>query len=922
MKFKTIVLLLFVAFSINAQSDWRIAKYTSSLDNVEQVILPKQNNDLLLQAEQARRGPGIAPRFAVNVPVNITPETHGTWDYTPSEKAVWRLRIHSKGAKSLNLGFTKYFMPEGGILVIYSTDQQTVTGPFSPADNEDHEQLWTPVFPADELVVEVQVPIQNKSLLQLELTSINHDFLGFGAVVSGACNLDVICGVDDGFPEVDNHRDIIQSVAVIGLNGGTFCTGFLINNTDQDCKPYFMTANHCEIDNGNASSMVAYWNYQNSTCRQPDSPASGQSGNGSLSNFNTGAIFRAASATSDFTLVELDDPVNETANAFLAGWNNGSTAPSSAICVHHPDTDEKRISFEDNPLIMTNGFGNTSSSNFTHVRVVDWDLGTTEPGSSGAPLFDQNERVVGQLHGGGAACGNNQSDWFGAIARSWTGGGSSSSRLRDWLDPSDTGITELDGIEASFCTFSVDAIDANVESCPNGEAVFVLVPSLNFVSDVQLDVTGLPGTVNYTFSNNPVPPGDTTYLTITDINTLTLDDYVFNVNAADSVNSVLEVLVLSVIDTPAPTALNAPVDGAVNISLSPTYLWTSVPSASSYYIEIATDDAFTNVIKEATVLSTAYNTGGLEAATTYYWRVTSMNICGEAISDTFSFSTTLDLAINLSPSTVSICNSETANFSLTLGASFASSGATLSASGLPGGATISYSQNPATPNTPVSIIIDDLESAPSGTYTVSINADDGINSNSQNITLILEAPPLPANLNLPDADAIEISLQPQFLWIPSADANTYTLQVATDMDFNNIVAMTTTNITVYTLPDELEDNTLYYWRILATGACGESQSIVRSFTTIIIDDIGELNNSLVNIRPNPTNGLLNISLSTVLPGDLQVEIYGINGQRLIQQVQTGQTQFEVSLENYPSGIYLLKLVNAQNVLTRKIILQR
>ncbi len=922
MKFKILTLFIFLTYALNAQNDWRIAKHTSSLDDVERLVLPRQNNDLLMQVELDRRGPNIAPKFAVNIPVNITPDSHGTWDYTPSGKAVWRLKVHSKNAKSINLGFTKYFMPEGGILVIYSTDQQRVTGPFSPADNEEHQELWTPIFPADELVIEVQVPIQNKSLLQLELTSINHDFLGFGGLLSGSCNVDVLCGVDDGFPEIEEHRDIIQSVAVIGLGGGVFCTGFLVNNAAQDCTPYFMTANHCGINSGNAASLVAYWNYQNSTCREPGSTASGQNGNGVLNDFNSGSIFRAGSGNSDFTLVELDDAVSETANAFLAGWDNGGEPPTSAVCVHHPNTEEKRISFENNPLIMTNGFGNAPSSNFTHVRVVDWDLGTTEPGSSGSPLFDQNERVVGQLHGGGAACGNNSSDWYGAIATSWNGG-SASSRLRDWLDPDDTGIVTIDGIEASFCTFSIETVQTNINACPDGEAVYTLIPSLSFVSEVTLELSGLPVGVDFSFSTNPVAPGDTTYLTLSNFSSLALDDYIFNTTAADSVNMVDQMLVLSVIDTPVEApSLVLPADGASNISYNPSYNWTEVASATSYYIEIATDEVFTNIIKEATVVNSAYNSGGLEPETTYYWRVTAINICGEILSSTSSFLTAPDVSISVSPSTVAICNSEVANFTLSLGSSFSNSGAMLSASGLPAGATISYSQNPAPPNTSINISIENLEAAPGGNYSITIIADDGTNSNSSNLTIVLEAPPLPASLNMPIDNATEISLSPQFLWIPSTGANEYIFELSTDIDFSNIVATTTTNITVYTIPTELIDNTTYYWRINAEGDCGGSQSVVRSFTTIIIDDIGTLSNALIDIRPNPTKGLLTISLSEALPDDLNVEVYSINGQRLLRQVRNGDTRFEVSLEDYPDGVYLLKIMNAENVLTRKIVVQR
>jgi hypothetical protein len=76
--------------------------------------------------------------------------------------------------------------------------------------------------------------------------------------------------------------------------------------------------------------------------------------------------------------------------------------------------------------------------------VVDWDQGTTEGGSSGSPLFDPSHRVIGQLHGGYAACGNNSSDWYGRLSVSWNGGGTSSTRLRDHLDPGNTGAVTVD----------------------------------------------------------------------------------------------------------------------------------------------------------------------------------------------------------------------------------------------------------------------------------------------------------------------------------------------------------------------------------------------------------------------------------------------------------------------------------------------
>jgi len=363
--------------------------------------------------------------------------------------SIWRLVIESPNAYSINLGFTQYQMPIGASLFVYADGYEHMVRPFTDADNEQHGQLWTPIVPARKIVVEVNVPTNLKQDLRLELSKVNQAYLDvtrlhaeFKALKSGSCNFDVVC------PQGNGWRDQIQSVAALSINGFFFCTGAAINNTANDKRPFFLTANHCGVGSGNAPSLVAYWNYQNSTCRTPGSAASGGSGDGPLSQFNTGAIFRASYSPSDMTLVEFDDPVLSSANVFFSGWNRANSAFSSSVTIHHPNVEEKRISFENNPVTIS-GYLNPTGVGNTHIRVEDWDLGTTEPGSSGSPLFDPNKRIIGQLHGGFAACGNDDADWYGRINQSWTGGGTNSSRLRNWLDPLNTGASAINGIFAS-----------------------------------------------------------------------------------------------------------------------------------------------------------------------------------------------------------------------------------------------------------------------------------------------------------------------------------------------------------------------------------------------------------------------------------------------------------------------------------------
>ncbi len=418
------------------------------LSDVHQVMSPLGDRGTLQVEDDIREAQGLAPRFAVPNAVQLTPENAGTWEQIDKELLVWRLRVTSPGALSLNLGFTRYRKPAGGRLMVYSADGMEVLRPFTDADNESHGQLWTPVVLADDIVVEVTLPAGEVKGLDLELGSINVGYRGFGELMaseddglrSGSCNVDVIC------PEGDEWRAEIAAVGVISTGGSTFCSGFMVNNTAQDRKPYFMTANHCDIDSSNAASLVVYWNYENSTCRPVGSSSSGGAGDGSLDDYQTGSYFRAAYATSDFTLVELDDDPDPEWQVSFAGWDRTGAQATTAVAIHHPNTDEKRISFEYDTTQTTSYLGTSSPGDGSHVRVVDWDLGTTEGGSSGSPLFDQNHRVIGQLHGGYAACGNDESDWYGRFSVSWTGGGTSSTRLSNWLDPGSTGATTVNTI--------------------------------------------------------------------------------------------------------------------------------------------------------------------------------------------------------------------------------------------------------------------------------------------------------------------------------------------------------------------------------------------------------------------------------------------------------------------------------------------
>jgi hypothetical protein len=414
-----------------------------SMEQVQLKILPKVDVEPLLAEDRARGKDPEHPgpyRFAVAIDVAFTLDNSGTWR-TLADGRLWRLRIQSEGAKSLNLGITRFDMPKGAKLWIYDPGHTHVEGPYTSRHRSHRGSLWTPIIEGDEIVVEVFVPA-GVSQPSVEIGKVNHGYRGFEKAgfygSEGTCNNDVIC------PEGDPWRDQIRAVGLYHGVGIWYCTGTLLNNTALPRKPYFLSANHCGVSSNNDDSVVVYWNYQSANCNVPFNVPSRFTG--SLTDNQTGAIFRASYAPSDFVLFELKTKPDPSFNVFYAGWDVGITKPPppSTVGIHHPAADVKAISFSNSAPQITSHV--TDPPRKFHWRVV-WDSGVTEMGSSGSCLFDANtKRCIGQLHGGGSSCQDtNSPDYYGRLSVSWIGGGTRATRLKNWLDSGNTGILFLNG---------------------------------------------------------------------------------------------------------------------------------------------------------------------------------------------------------------------------------------------------------------------------------------------------------------------------------------------------------------------------------------------------------------------------------------------------------------------------------------------
>ncbi len=421
---------------------------------------------------------GNAPyRFAIGHRVNVNPAEHGTWTNKSDGSLVWKFEVATPDAAHLNFGFSPFHLPAGALLTVSSPDGSKAIGPFTDKDNAVTNQLWTPVLLSSSAVLELSLPASSTRQVQFSLVKVGHGYRGFGATAkhckAGACNMDVVC-----LGSSDPWNAPRRSAGAYTLNGTDTCSGSLLNNTANDRRMIFATAGHCNItSNAIAATIVTYWNYESATCRTPGSP---ESGNviPRPSTTSSGATFLArtgSTSTADFTLIEFLQPANPAYNHYWAGWDRrdishpcaapGNPTLTVGLCasIHHPGVDEKRITFVETNMDPS---GYNGAAGVSHLHAF-WDPtppivpgiqpppasvvpGVTLGGSSGSPLYNANQRLVGVLSGGPSACGStgaNLSDYYGRLAIAWEGGGTSTTAMKTHLDPVGGGTAQtIDGI--------------------------------------------------------------------------------------------------------------------------------------------------------------------------------------------------------------------------------------------------------------------------------------------------------------------------------------------------------------------------------------------------------------------------------------------------------------------------------------------
>ncbi len=376
------------------------------------------------------------------------------------------IELQSENAKGLTVFLDDVFLPIGSKLYVSNHSGSEIYGPFSEQD-VDNERLLPSQINGDKIKITVVYFRSSQLKPRLRVTELGYNFGNltkkenvFGSRDFGDsenCQVNVNCS------EGDNWRKQQNSVVRIQVRAGDFlgwCTGTIMNNTQQDCTPYVLTADHCQVletseaTEENFKDWQFYFNYEGPDCKDPrerDVSLGSYTGCKRLAHSK-----RRGSGGPDMLLVKLDNTIEEFYNPHFAGWEHTDVASPSGIMIHHPSGDIKKISTYNTATIESEW--DKSIMEDTHWEVywanTDNGKGVSEPGSSGSALFNNSGRVVGVLTGGASACKEDQDkgvspdfpDYFGKMTLGWGWLGNAESSLYPHLDGSNH-TPMLDGID-------------------------------------------------------------------------------------------------------------------------------------------------------------------------------------------------------------------------------------------------------------------------------------------------------------------------------------------------------------------------------------------------------------------------------------------------------------------------------------------
>lgn len=413
----------------------------------------------------------IPYRFGYKFNVNYSLQNSGTWETLDNGDRIWRIRFVSEGAKSMNFILEDFFIPVGAKLFVYSNDKTDLLGAYTFTQNNKAKTLGTWIVKGDDITLEYFEPASQAEKGLFTIKNITHGYRSGGNLNSSSnCNIDVNCPIGS---DADPLKNVLKkSIGLFLVDGTAMCSGALINNTANDKKPYFLTANHCYSDPATWAFMFN-WISTNTVCGTTEDSVSN-------TDYHTisGATLKAKRENSDFCLVEINSEIPDEWETVWSGWDRAISVSPWVFGIHHPAGDIMKASRDGEPILESNMW-----------TVNNWEIGFVEQGSSGSPLYNSKGKIIGQLCCGNTLCNGTtyQSGIYryGRFDISWNSGGTLDTQLKEWLDPINSGVMVLDNYPITNLETSENILADQIKVYPNPSRDIFIIDLINIKSDVN-----------------------------------------------------------------------------------------------------------------------------------------------------------------------------------------------------------------------------------------------------------------------------------------------------------------------------------------------------------------------------------------------------------------------------------------------------
>ncbi|MDR1672308.1 MAG: trypsin-like peptidase domain-containing protein [Bacteroidales bacterium] len=446
-----------VAAAENRPVAWSVRYGLPPVKTCVHLAAPEEEIAQILRQENTRQKMWT---YAAGISADIRPASHGQWDTLPLRNGyVWRTAIHADNALSLNLLLESFRLNDGESLYVYN-EEQSVIYAFDKRDNRDNRLLPVESIRGNTVIVEWDVPAR-EAAIPFMISNVGYGFREArtgGSIIplaAGECNVDINCPEGNRWQR-EKRSGVRMQVSYpdkSGVRHTRLCTGVLVNQVGEIKKPYILTACHCVSTEEMAAGTTVRFEYENETC--------GTSSTSPVQKTIAGATLLASKRDLDFALIELLSDIPENFHPYYAGWNLSPDAPVSAVSIHHPQGDVKKISTDKDALSTSTYQDNELKCMANaHWLIGRWDVGVTENGSSGSPLFDPEHLLVGTLTGGDAQCSKweerngklieinkPEKDYYSKFSYQWNTYEADSLSLQSWLDRNNTGVKKLYGYD-------------------------------------------------------------------------------------------------------------------------------------------------------------------------------------------------------------------------------------------------------------------------------------------------------------------------------------------------------------------------------------------------------------------------------------------------------------------------------------------